>query len=434
MSKPFNTTASLRRLQIIGYTSIFAMVAIFGGWSAATTINGAVIASSTIVSESNTKRIQQKEGGIVRQILVKDGDHVMPGQDLVILDDTDTKAELGIINGLLDEESAKRARLEAVRDGLDKIAFPEDLLARRGDPAVDRILTGQEHLFDARRASLAGKKDQLTQQIGQMGEQIDGMAAQIAAKQSQIELVQDDLKSLTELLSKGLVAKSRVLEDQRMIASLEGEKGELIANKAGAAIKISEIKLAILQIDEDERTQSLTDVRDSEGKIAEYMQRKASALGRLSRTSVKSPIEGDVYQLALHTIGGVIQPAETLMLIAPATDELVLQAQVTPQNIDQVHVGQLAKVRFPAFNSRFTPEIHAEVTQVAADVSRTDQNSPAFYAVRLHIAPDELAKLNGEKLKPGMPAEAFIQTSERSPLSYLLKPLNDQIAHAFREK
>ncbi|MGH6906459.1 MAG: WecB/TagA/CpsF family glycosyltransferase, partial [Aestuariivirga sp.] len=182
-----------------------------------------------------------------------------------------------------------------------------------------------------------------------------------------------------------------------------------------------------------EEPQSLTELRETEGRIAEFRERKLAAAARLNRIAIKAPISGDIYDLALHTIGGVIQPAETLMLITPEADELVLLAQVAPQDIDQIAPGQQARVRFQTFNQRLTPEVGAEVTQIAADTSRTDQNSPPFYAVRLRIPPEELTKLAGSKLKPGMPAEAFISTTERSPLSYLLKPLVDQIAHTFRE-
>lgn len=432
--KPLNTDRSLLRLQIAGYLSLFLMAGIFGGWAAVASINGAVIAPATIVAESSTKRIQHKEGGIVRKILVKDGDRVEEGQNLIILDDTEAKAELGIVDSLLIEEVAKRARLEAQRDELAAVEFPPGIVSRRNEPDVAQIMLGQVRLFNARAAGINGKKEQLGQQIGQIMEQIEGMQAQIGAQERQVKLVADELVGLRDLLKDGLVVKSRVLAMEREQARIEGERGELIAAKAGAANKIAEIRLQILQLGEDDRTQSLTEIREAEGKIAEFRERKLAAAARLGRMAIKAPLTGDVYQLAVHTIGGVIQPAETLMLIAPEADELVLQAQISPQSIDRIGMGQYAHVRFRAFNSRLTPEVGAEVMQVAADTSRADQNSPPFYAVRLRIPPEELAKLDGRKLKPGMPAEVFIQTAARSPLSFLLKPLADQIAHAFRER
>ncbi len=429
---PLNTDSSLRRFQIIGYISIVVMVGVFGGWSVLTLINSAVIASATIVAESNTKKIQHMEGGIVRKILVKDGDRVELGMDLVILDDTDTKAELGIVEALLTENIAKRARLEAQRDNTTAIEFPIELNA--SEPEVARIMQGQKRLFESRLAAINGKLEQLNQQIDQITEQVSGLEAQITAKERQIALIKDELIDLKGLQKKGLVANSRILAMEREQANLEGGRGELIASKASAAAKIGEVKLQVLQVSEEDRAQSLSDLREAEGKIAEYRERKLAAAARLGRMSIKAPITGDIYQVAVHTIGGVISPAEVLMLIVPEADELILQAQVLPQSIDRIAVGQRANVRFPAFNARLTPEIGAEVTQISADTSRADQNSPPFYVVRLRIPAEELAKLGGKKLKTGMPAEAFIQTEAQTPITYLLKPLMDQIAHTFREQ
>ncbi len=429
---PLNTDSSLRRFQIIGYISIVVMVGVFGGWSVLTLINSAVIASATIVAESNTKKIQHMEGGIVRKILVKDGDRVELGMDLVILDDTDTKAELGIVESLLTENIAKRARLEAQRDNAAAIEFPAELNA--SEPEVARIMQGQKRLFESRLAAINGKLEQLNQQIDQITEQVSGLEAQITAKERQIALIKDELIDLKGLQKKGLVANSRILAMEREQANLEGGRGELIASKASAAAKIGEVKLQVLQVSEEDRAQSLSDLREAEGKIAEYRERKLAAAARLGRMSIKAPITGDIYQVAVHTIGGVISPAEVLMLIVPEADELILQAQVLPQSIDRIAVGQRANVRFPAFNARLTPEIGAEVTQISADTSRADQNSPPFYVVRLRIPAEELAKLDGKKLKTGMPAEAFIQTEAQTPITYLLKPLMDQIAHTFREQ
>ncbi len=429
---PLNTDSSLRRFQIIGYISIVVMVGVFGGWSVLTLINSAVIASATIVAESNTKKIQHMEGGIVRKILVKDGDRVELGMDLVILDDTDTKAELGIVESLLTENLAKRARLEAQRDNTTAIEFPIELNA--SEPEVARIMQGQKRLFESRLAAINGKLEQLNQQIDQITEQVSGLEAQITAKERQIALIKDELIDLKGLQKKGLVANSRILAMEREQANLEGGRGELIASKASAAAKIGEVKLQVLQVSEEDRAQSLSDLREAEGKIAEYRERKLAAAARLGRMSIKAPITGDIYQVAVHTIGGVISPAEVLMLIVPEADELILQAQVLPQSIDRIAVGQRANVRFPAFNASLTPEIGAEVTQISADTSRADQNSPPFYVVRLRIPAEELAKLDGKKLKTGMPAEAFIQTEAQTQITYLLKPLMDQIAHTFREQ
>ena len=431
--QPINTNSSLRRFQIIGFLSVVIMVGVVGGWANFTELNGAVIAPATIMVESYSKKVQHKEGGIVGEIRVKDGDRVEVGQTLVVLDNTETKSELTIIDGLLDEALAKRARLEAQRDRASALIFPPEVLARASEPGVAAIMAGQTKLFDARLQAVVGKKDQLTQQIGQLTEQIGGLGSQKISKEKQLTLISAELTDLKDLQSKGLVPVSRVMAMDRETARLEGERGELVASKASAEARIAEVKVQILQIDEEDLSQTLTDLRDIEGKVAELKERKLAVASRLERMAIKSPITGDVYQLAVHTIGGVIGPGESLMLIVPEADELILQAQVMPQDIDKVRPGQIAHIRFPAFNSRLTPEIAAQVTQISADTSRIDASSPPFYSVRLMISATELAKLGSNKLKPGMPAEAFIQTEAQTPMTYFLKPLTDQFAHALRE-
>ena len=431
--QPINTNSSLRRFQVVGFLSVLLMVGVVGGWANFTELNGAVIAPATIMVESYSKKVQHKEGGIVGDIRVKDGDRVEMGQALIVLDNTETKSELTIIDGLLDEALAKRARLEAQRDRASTITFPPEVLARAGEPGVAAIMAGQTKLFNARLQAVVGKKDQLTQQIGQLTEQIGGLESQRISKEKQLTLISAELTDLKDLQSKGLVPISRVMAMDRETARLDGERGELVASKASAEARIAEVKVQILQIDEEDLSQTLTELRDIEGKVAELKERKLAVTSRLERMVIKSPITGDVYQLAVHTVGGVIGPGEPLMLIVPEADELILQAQVMPQDIAKVRTGQIAHIRFPAFNSRLTPEVAAAVTQISADTSRIDASSPPFYSVRLMISATELAKLGSNKLKPGMPAEAFIQTEAQSPMTYFLKPLTDQFAHALRE-
>ena len=431
--QPINTNSSLRRFQVVGFLSVLLMVGVVGGWANFTELNGAVIAPATIMVESYSKKVQHKEGGIVGEIRVKDGDRVEMGQALIVLDNSETKSELTIIDGLLDEALAKRARLEAQRDLASAIIFPPEVLARAGEPGVAAIMAGQTKLFNARLQAVVGKKDQLTQQIGQLTEQIGGLESQRISKEKQLNLISAELIDLKDLQSKGLVPVSRVMAMDRETARLDGERGELVASKASAEARIAEVKVQILQIDEEDLSQTLTELRDIEGKVAELKERKLAAASRLERMVIKSPITGDVYQLAVHTVGGVIGPGELLMLIVPEADELILQAQVMPQDIAKVRTGQIAHIRFPAFNSRLTPEVAAAVTQISADTSRIDASSPPFYSVRLMISATELAKLGSNKLKPGMPAEAFIQTEAQTPMTYFLKPLTDQFAHALRE-
>ena len=428
-----NTDSSLRRLQGIGFVSIIAMTAVFGSWAFMARLNSAVIAHATLVSESYTKKIQHRDGGIIQQILVKDGDEVQSGQELVLLDPTETKSELGIVDGLLDEALIKRARLEAQRDGARTMVLPESIEARRDELELARNISGQIKLLESTSDAVKGKRDQLEAQVGQLKEQILGITAQLESKKSQLELINGELSDLKKLQVQGLVPMTRLLATQREAARLMGEQGELVASRAAAEGRIGEVRLEMIQTDEQNRNLALTDLREVEAKIAELNERRIAAAARLSRMTIKAPVKGTVYQMTVHTEGGVITPGETLMLVVPEGDDLVLQAQVSPNDVDQVTMGQLAQIRFPGLNSRTTPEIDAHVVQVSADTTRVDQNTPPFYAVRLTISADQIKRLGEEKLRPGMAAEAFIQTDVKSPFEYLVQPLRDQIAHAMRE-
>lgn len=428
-----NTTRSTQKLLMSGYVSIIAMVGVLGGWAYSASINGAVIASATLVVESYSKKVQHSEGGIVSRILVKDGDRVEGGQELMLLDTTETKAELGILQGMLDELMIKKVRLEAQRDGVNDLTIPPELQSRAGEATIASIIAGQQKLLISSNELDKGKVDQLEQQVLQLNEQIGGIEAQITSQATQSRLIEEELEGLRKLQQQGLVPNSRVLSTEREAARLKGVKAELVSSRAGAQSKIGEVKLRILQINEDRRTQSLGELRDTEARISELQEKRVAASARLSRTAIKAPITGTIYQLSVHTEGGVIGRGDTLMLIVPENDDLVLEAKVMPNDIDQVTAGQPAQVRFPGFNARLTPEVGAEVTQVAADVTRADVNAPPYYSVRLTIPAKELKRLGSQKLKPGMAAEAFIQTEARSPLTYLVKPLWDQIAHVWRE-
>lgn len=431
--KAIDTNKSLRRTQLFGFVSIAVMVGVFGTWTALADLNGAVIAPATITAETYSKKVQHREGGNISRILVKDGELVQVGQDLVLLDPTETKAELGIVDGQLSELLVKKARLEAQRDDLNALVLPASIDVRGAEPGMVEIIAGQKRLLQSIENTVTGKKSQLNEQIGQLTDQIKGYESQIDSGKRQLALINKEVDNLRKLQKQGLVPASRVMAMDRETARIDGEQGQLQANRSGAEAKIGEVKLQIIQVSEEVRNQALTELREVDAKISELVGRKVAVAARLAHMSIKAPITGTIYQLDIHTEGGVVAPGETLMMIVPQGDDLVLQAQVSPNDISHVHVGQAARIRFNAFNARVTPEIAAEVSQVAADTSRVDQRSPPFYAIRLTISAKELEKLGENKLKPGMAAEAFIQTESRSPFSYLVKPLMDQIAHAMRE-
>jgi membrane fusion protein, type I secretion system len=429
---------AIRKLNLIGLAIIVLLIGGAGGWATTTQLAGAVIAPGTLVVESNVKKVQHPTGGIVGEILVKDGTEVEEGQLVLRLDDTVTRANLGVVRSQLDELMAREARLLTERDDADAIAFPDQLATRRKDAAVAHALAGEERLFISRRTARQGQSAQLRERITQTKEEIRGLSAQLEAKESELDLIGTELRGVTELYRKNLVSISRYMQLQRDQTRLQGERGQLIAEIARARGKISETELQIIQVEQDFRTEVLKDLREGQGKIAELKEKAIAAEDQLKRVDLRAPQTGVVHQLSVHTVGGVIANGEMIMQIVPRADELVVEAKVAPSDIDQVAIGAKAAIRIMAGNQRTTPEISGLVTRVSADLTHEQQNSTqpaaAFYMIRISLPATELARLKDIRLVPGMPAEAFIQTHERTPLQYLLKPLQEQIARTFRER
>jgi HlyD family secretion protein len=428
-----DTHKALRRYQWAGFCGLALLAGGLGTWAALAAIQGAVIAPGVIAVETYLKRIQHRDGGIVAAIAVKEGDRVEADQVLVKLDETDSRTDLSIVEATLDEFHAKQARLLAERDDLGEIEFPSELTSRGADKRIADILAGQRRLFTTQRAALKGRIEQLTERIGQLEQEVVGLSAQYASKKEQTRLVREELDNLKLLLKQGLIQANRVFALDRERADLEGAEGELYAQIASTRGRISEVRLQVIQLDDDASTKSLSDLREAEAAIAEAEQRRIAARAKLERTVIRAPRPGYVHQLAVHTIGGVISPGADIMAIVPDLDQLVIDVHVRPEDIDQVTIGQTAKLRFPAFDQRTTPEVMGEVMQVDADLTTPTDQRPPYYGVRVHLQPMQDKVLGTNKLKPGMPAEAFIQTKERTPFSYLLQPLTDQIAHTFRE-
>jgi HlyD family secretion protein len=429
---------AIRNLNLIGFTLLAVMVGVVGVWASTSELAGAVIAPGLVVVESSVKKVQHPTGGIVGEIFVREGDSVEAGQIVMRLDDTVTRATLGVIRSQLDELTAREARLTAERDNVETIDFSESLIARRNDKSVATALAGEQKLFESRRGSRAGQRSQLTERISQSKEEIRGLSAQQDAKEREIKLISQELVGVTELYSKNLVSISRLTILQRDKARLEGEQGQYISEIARARGKISETELQIIQVDQDFRTEVLKELRESQGKIAELRERLVAAEDQLKRVDIRATQTGTVLQLAVHTVGGVIANGETVMQIVPRADALVVEAKVAPQDIDQIAVGAPTIVRIMAGNQRTMSDLEGNLTRVAADLTRepgqNGQSGPAYYLVRISLPEEEIRRLADMRLLPGMPAEAFIQTYARTPLQYLLKPLHDQIARTFRER
>ena len=315
---------------------------------------------------------------------------------------------------------ARQAREEAERDDAETIQFPDDLAARESDPDVARVLAGERRLFRIRKAARDGQKSQLEDEIA-------GIEVQRDARVSQIEWIKKELVGVNDLWKSNLVPYTRVTALEREAARLEGERGQLISS-------IAQTKGKIAQVDQDMRAEVGKDLGEIRGKTSELLERKIAAEDQLRRVEMRSPIDGTVYQLSVHTVGGVISPGEQIMLVVPKDDALIVEARIPPQDIDQVRLAETAFLKFTSFNQRTTPEINGEVALVAADVTQDTKTGVYFYTVRISIPAGETRKLEGLKLVAGMPVEAFIKTSDRTVISYLTRPLKDQIARAFREK
>jgi HlyD family secretion protein len=424
----------MRRHLVVAAAVVFILVVGVGGWGATAVISGAVVASGSLVVDSNVKKVQHPTGGIVGELRVRDGDRVHAGDVVVRLDETVTRANLAIVTKGLGELMARKARLESERDGRDTIIFPAQLVADAGDPDRAAAMDSERKLFDLRKTARSGQKAQLRERIAQLQEEIAGLTAQQIAKAKEIALIERELAGVRELWKQNLVQLNRLTALEREATRLDGERGQLIAAAAQAKGKIAETALQILQIDQDIASDVAKELREVDGKIGEFIERKVAAEDQLKRIDVRAPQDGTVFQLAVHTVGGVITAGDPIMLIVPEADNLSVEAKVNPQDIDQLQLNQKAMLRFTAFNARTTPEIEGTVTRISADTSTDQRTGQSYYTVRIGMAADQVERLGDVKLLPGMPVEAFVQTGDRTMLSYLMKPLHDQFVRAFREK
>ena len=405
-----------------------------GGWAATTEIAGAVIAAGVLVVDSNVKKVQHPTGGVVGEIRARDGDRVAIGDVLIRLDETVTRANLTIVLKGLDELVARKARLEAERDGLEDIAFPSEFIERIGELQVAAIIAGERKLFDLRQSARIGQKSQLRERIAQLREEISGIAAQIKAKAQEIVLIQRELTGARDLWEKNLMPITKLTQLEREATRLEGERAQLTATSAQSKGKISELELQIIQVDRDLASEVGKELREVDAKIGEFVERRVAAEDQLKRIDIRAPQDGLVHQSIVHTVGGVINAGEQLMLIVPSADNLIVEAKFAPQDIDQVKVGQRAVLRFTSFNQRTTPELNGIVTRVSADTTVDQRTSASYYTLRISLTREEISRLGDVTLVPGMPVESFVQTGERKVISYLMKPLSDQVMRAFRER
>ncbi|MGX8008046.1 HlyD family type I secretion periplasmic adaptor subunit [Mesorhizobium sp. ORM8.1] len=425
--------ASIRFYTRLGLGAVLLLGGGVGGWASVTEIAGAVIAPGTLVVDSHVKNVQHSTGGIVAEIDARDGDRVKAGDLLLRLDRTVPAANLAVVSKALDQLTARKARLDSERQGSDAIIFPNTLLDRIGDPDVAEAVAGEKQHFDTRRTSRAGQKGQLEERVAQLEKEIDGDTAQAQANSNEIKLEGQELASVRALWAKKLISIDRLTQTEREATRLEGQSGQLVAAQAQAEGKIAEIKLQIIQIDLDLSTEVNSDLRDIEGKMGELQERKVAAEDQLKRVDIRAPQDGVVQQSLAYTIGGVITPGQTIMQVVPDNDSLAVEARIAPSDIDHLWVGQSASLRFSAFNTRTTPQIDGVVERTSPDITTDQRTGVSYYTVRIKTTAAEVARLGEIKLVPGMPVESFIKTEDRSVMSYLVKPLQDQITRAFRQ-
>lgn len=353
---------------------------------------------------------------------------------MIRLDDTVTRANLQVVTKQLDEFAARRARLQAERDRKDGVTVAPELAQRLSEPEIEELVLAEQSLFEARRTARDGQKAQLAKRMGQLSDEISGLRSQQSGRDRQAVLIEEELLGVRGLYAKNLVSLSRKVQLEREAASLEGQKGQLIASVAQAQGKIAETQLQIIQIDDTLREEVMKELREIQGKSAELVERRIAAEDQLKRVDIRATSAGFVHQLAVHTVGGVISPAEPAMLIVPAEDALQVEARINPPDIDQIALGQHAQVKLHAFNQRTTPELAGTVSRISADTSRDQQTGATFYTIRVAVSAQELARIAPNHISAGMQADIFVRTEDRTPLEFIVKPLKDQIAKAFRER
>lgn len=419
---------------MLGIVAIFVLFGGFGLWASQSRIAGAVVAPGQVEVEQQRQVVQHPDGGVVQKIAVTEGQSVAAGDLLISLDGTLLSTELAIVEGQYFEILARRGRLEAERADATQITFPEHLLeAAESNDDLKSLIAGQSSLFESRRDTQRQSLDQLQKQVEQVSSQVVGIDAQIDALGKQREFIGEELEDQQSLLSRGLAQASRVLALQREAARLDGQLGELQASRAQAETRQTELDIQRLRLAAERREEAETQLRDQGYRELELAERRRSLIEQLDRLDIRAPVAGLIYDLTVTTPRSVIRPADPLLYIIPQDRPLVIGARLATINVDEVNVGQPVVLRFSSFSSRTTPEIDGRLDRVSADALMDEATRTPYYRAEVTIPPEEREKLGDLALIPGMPVEVYIQTGERSPMAYLLKPLADYFNRAFRE-
>ena len=423
-----------RRVVLVGTIIVLIFFGFFGAWAVFAPLDSAAIASGTLAVENNRKVVQHLEGGIVKEILVRDGDAVKAGQPLIRLVGIQPRAQLQLIRGQRNALLARAARLRAERDGNAGLSFPEELTAQGDDPRVQESMLGQLNIFEARRDAIEGQRQILGQRVAPFREEIVGVQAQIRSADEQLVLIEDELTGLQTLFAKGLTPKSRLLALQRRKAEIQGERGQNLSAIARAKQNITEAEIRIFELRTEQVSEVVSELREVETELLDLQERLGAAEDVQRRTDVISPADGVVVDMQITNVGAVIQPGERLLDVVPGNEKLVIDARVTPTDIDVVHPGLPAQVRLVAFNQRITPTVEGTVASVSADRLIDEATGESYFTARIEISNPDDPTLDGLVLLPGMPAEVLIRTGERTLLQYLVSPVQQSFTRSLTEQ
>lgn len=424
-----------RPFVILGVAALAFLVLGLGSWGVMARISGAVIASGNVEVLGNRQVIQHPTGGVVTEILARDGDVVEAGDVLLRLEGDMLKAELEIVEGQLFELIAAKDRLAAQRDGLDAIGFSDEIVARAETlPGLGTLMAAQNTQFTARRDAMLREEEQLDERAGQINNQIEGLEAQISATEEQLIFVGKELTSQETLLAQGLIQSARVSTSQRELSQLRGSKGQIAASIAENRARLAEIEIERLKLMTAQREEAIDGLRDIEFREIELRARRRALTDEIARLDLRAPVGGIVYRSTADTLRAVVRAAEPILYIVPQDVDLIVRTRIEAASIDQVHTGQDAVLRFPAFEARTTPDVSGRVASVSADILTDEQTGQNFYRVDIRLEEEAKTLLGDHQLIPGMPVEAFISTDDRTPLSYFVKPMADYFNRAFRER
>jgi len=426
---------SARRFVWVGFLSLILLVGGFGTWAAQTKISGAIIASGTVEVDNNRQVVHHLDGGRVTNIFVSEGDTVHAGDPLIQLDNATISSQIAIHESHLYELMARRGRLESERDNSPAISFDTDLIeAAEKSPEIRNLIEGQSRLFVARKSTLDREIEQLDKRRDQLKIQVTGIQFQKVALHKQIKLIDRELADQTALLNKGLAQASRVLNLQRERASLSGQIGALTADKARTEGQMTELGIEVLKLKSARREEAITMLRDLQYREIEAREERDLQIARLSRLLIRAPVSGVVHGLTVFSEQSVIRPAAPLLYLIPQDRPHVVATKIEPIHIEHVHIGQNAILRFSAFDQNTTPELNGTVSRVSADIFVNKDTQASYYRAEILVNEGELDKLPGNlTLIPGMPVDSFLKTDNRTPLAYLIKPIQDYFAKAFRE-